>query len=129
MGKLPGFQTNIESWLQRFDIFAMSSIREGQPLVLLEAMSYRLPIVATKVGGIPETIKNGKEAILVDPGNPFILSSAIISLLKNNNLKIKIGRKAEERVKKDFSVETICRKYEQLYSSLVSLKRFGRCQS
>ena len=118
MIKMPGFQDNIDEWLSRFDLFVISSIREGQPLVLLEAMAYGLAIVATNIGGIPDTVKEGEEAILLEPGNPEILASAMRNLIDNDSLREKYGQKAKERAEKEFSISAICNQYEKLYLSI-----------
>ena len=120
--KMPGFQNDIDKWLRMFDIFVISSIREGQPLVLLEAMANGLPIVATKVGGIPDTLKNGEEGILVEPRDPEKLSSAIMKLIKYENLRIKYGKNARERVKNNFSIKEVCQQYVEFYTKILSDK-------
>lgn len=120
--KMPGFQDNIFEWLLKFDIFVISSIREGQPVVLLEAMSYGLPIVATNVGGIPDTLKNGEEGLLVEPGNPALLAAAMKKLIDDESLKESLGQKARERVERDFSIKAICKKYEKIYTDLLNSK-------
>ena len=116
--KMPGFQDNVDEWLSKFDLFVISSIREGQPLVLLEAMAYGLAIVATNIGGIPDTVKDGEEAILVEPKKPEILASAIRNFIENESLRAKYGKKAKERAKKEFSINALCKQYEELYLSL-----------
>ncbi|HUS99878.1 MAG TPA: glycosyltransferase [Candidatus Thermoplasmatota archaeon] len=121
--KMPGFQDNIDEWLPKFDLFVISSIREGQPLVLLEAMSHGLAIVATNVGGIPDTLKNGEEGLLVEPGNPNLLAAAMEKLIDDESLKGLLGRKARERVKRDFSIKAICNRYEKIYLSILGSKK------
>jgi glycosyltransferase involved in cell wall biosynthesis len=76
------------------DIFVMSSILEGQPLSLVEAMAYGCPIVATSVGGIPELIKNGVNGLLCLPKDPMCLAQKIISLIENPAMRIKLGQAA-----------------------------------
>ena len=88
---MPGFQSDITEWLSRFDIFAMSSRREGQPMALLEAMAYGLPVVSTRVGGIPETLEDGKEGILVEPENPKALADALLVLMQDPKLCGRLG--------------------------------------
>jgi glycosyltransferase involved in cell wall biosynthesis len=121
--KMPGFQDNIDEWLLKFDLFVISSVSEGQPLVLLEAMSYGLAIVATNVGGIPDTLKDGEEGLLVKPGNPDLLAAAMEKLIDNELLRKSFGRKAKERVERDFSIEAICNQYEKLYLSTWDSKK------
>jgi glycosyltransferase involved in cell wall biosynthesis len=116
--QMPGFQSDIDLWLQRFSIFVMSSIREGQPLALLEAMASGLPVVATKVGGIPETVQDGSEGIIVEPGNPKALANAIKAVAKNE-MRHQMGKKARERVRRDYSIDVVCAQYLDLYRRLM----------
>ena len=120
---LPGFQNNIKDWLQHFDIFIISSIREGQPLVLLEAMAFGLPIVATSVGGIPDTIQNNKEGILINPSSPEELSNAIMGLIIDNAKCIKLGKNSRTKVEKKFSIQHVCQKYLELYNKIQKAKK------
>ena len=63
--ELPGMTQNVSEWMRRFDIYLITSREEGQPIALLEAMSYGLPIVSTDVGAIGKTIQHGKEGLIV----------------------------------------------------------------
>jgi len=74
-------------YLKAFDIFILPSIKEGLPYTLLEAITAKLPIIATKVGGIPEIIEDQTNGLLVEPANPQKLANAIIKLLNDNSLK------------------------------------------
>ncbi len=120
--KMPGFQDNIDKWFRKFDVFVVCSIREGQPLVLLEAMAYGVAIVATSVGGIPDTLDDGVDGILVEPRNPRSLADAMETLIGNSSLRRGYGRKARERVKRDFSIKDICHRYEKTYLDLLEPK-------
>lgn len=75
LGRIP--DEEIERFFLQGRIFVLPSLSEGLPQVLLEAMSYGLPVIATKVGGVPEVIEHGKTGLLVDPGNPRALREAI----------------------------------------------------
>jgi glycosyltransferase involved in cell wall biosynthesis len=61
------------------------SLSEGTPLVVLEAMTAGVPLVATPVGGIPEQVQHGRDALLVPPADPCALADAVVDLLKNRN--------------------------------------------
>ena len=115
---LVGFQSDISRWLRRFDLFVMPSIREGQPLALLEAMAHGLPIVATRVGGIPLTVEPGVEAELVEPGNPGQLAHALRLLLEDRGRMANLGESARRRVEKEFSIQAVSARYARTYCRL-----------
>jgi len=81
------------------DIFVLPSFHEGFGIPIIEAMSFGKPIIATKVAAIPELVEHGKSGLLVNPGDPEGLSSAIVSLLSDNSLYKFMSRNAFERSK------------------------------
>jgi len=101
--------------LKLFDLFILPSLSEGLPMALLEAMAAGCPIIATNVGGIPMAIQHGENGSLIEPGNSDILSSEIIKLLKDNELRNRYVKKGREVFKKNFSVEVMMEKYQSLY--------------
>jgi phosphatidylinositol alpha-1,6-mannosyltransferase len=90
---------------------------EGFGMVLLEAGAAGKPVIATRVGGIPDAIVSGQSGILIKPGDYRELSNAIVELLGNDNRRQAIGECARRRVQRDFSWETIVPKYEKAFSS------------
>jgi len=76
------------------DIFLLSSILEGQPLVVVEAMAYGCPIVTTNVGGIPELIQDGVNGLLCPPEKPECLAEKIITLIESESLRAQLGHAA-----------------------------------
>lgn len=120
--KLTGRQSDVASWLQKLDVFVMSSVREGQPLALLEAMAYQLPVVATRVGGIPETITDGVEGLLVPPGCSESMAAALKRMIQSNALRKKMGVKSREKIEKQYSIESNCSKLMDIYQSILASK-------
>lgn len=118
-----GFQAEINSLLSEFDIFILSSIREGIPVSMLEAMAMRVPVVVTNVGGIPEVIENSVDGILVESQNPEMIANALRKLGNDSSLRRKMGEAGYKKVKSLFSREAICRQYEQLYFDLLRHSR------
>lgn len=102
-------------YLKAFDIFVLPSLKEGLPYVLLEAGMAGLPVVATRVGGIPDIIENGKSGILVDPASPDQLADAVIKLSKDKNLREQMGQELQKRIKQDFSFASMLQKTIALY--------------
>jgi len=90
-------------------------------------MSAGKPVVATKVGGIPEIVKDGECGFLVPPGEPQVLAEKINYLLKNNRLSAEMRKKGRKRVEALFSLERMITKLEHLYVGLVNPGRTWRC--
>jgi len=101
------------------DIFVLHSYYEAQGIVLLEAMASGLPIVATAVGGVPETALKDICGKLVPPGNPEKLAEAIIELIENEELRKKYGKNGFERVKKYYDWAYLAQKMESLYKEMI----------
>lgn len=91
---LAGHVTDPWPLLNAADIFVLPSRSEGSPLVIFEAMSAGLPIVATSVGGVPETLTNGEDALLVAPSQPAALASALSRLVRDELLRNQLGMAA-----------------------------------
>jgi N-acetylgalactosamine-N,N'-diacetylbacillosaminyl-diphospho-undecaprenol 4-alpha-N-acetylgalactosaminyltransferase len=122
---LLGFQKNPFKFLKNSSIFVLSSVQEGLPMVLIEAMACSLPVIATDCPGgnreildpdynlKVEKMKLGKYGILIPPKNPEEISKATSLLLKNENLRKEYAKKSLERAK-DFSVEKIVPKWLEI---------------
>jgi glycosyltransferase involved in cell wall biosynthesis len=83
--------SDIPEYLAAADVFVLSSITEGMPLALMEAMATGLPVVATRVGGIPEILVDGINGLLVNPRDANALASSIIAILSNSDLRRKLS--------------------------------------
>ncbi|MCC6055998.1 MAG: glycosyltransferase family 4 protein [Desulfurococcaceae archaeon] len=99
--------SKVPSFLSACDIAILPSYSEGNPKFLLEAMMMGKPIIATNVIGIREAVTNGKEALLIDPGNPEMLASAIITLLENQELALVLGAHAREKALRKYSKKVV----------------------
>lgn len=111
---------DVALFLQVADLLAMPSLFEGMPLVLLEAMSVGLPIVATKVGGNPELIEDSVHGRLVAPSDPVALASAIVDALANPVQSACWAAAAQQRFADQFTVEQMANKVDMLYQRLLS---------
>jgi spore coat protein SA len=107
------------------DIFvAPSQLEEGMPMVLLEASACGLPLVATRLGGIPEVVREGENGLLLDnPHDPEELAEKIITLAENPDLRRRLGRQAREDALKRFAWQHIAQKQEAVYDEVI--KRFS----
>jgi len=102
-------------YLKAFDIFVLPSIKEGFPWVILEAMAAEIPIIATKVGAIPEIIQNNENGILIEPKNPDAIIGAVKQLLSNEDLKKKIAENGRKTVEEKFNLDKMVKQYEDLF--------------
>lgn len=115
---LLGLRNDVDRLLEAADVFVQPSRSEGLPLAVLEAMAAGLPVVATRVGGMGEAIVDGETGILVGPERPGELARALRSLLEDDGLRRRMGIAARERAEAEFSVETMARRYVELFRSL-----------
>lgn len=120
---LPGARDDIPDLLSACDIFVLSSIREGLPVSLLEAMAAGCAIASTNVGGIPEAVKDGESALLVSPGEPRTLAGAIGRLLSGRELGARFGENASRIIDERYSASAITREIEDIYTRLTAAAR------
>ncbi len=114
-----GFHASTSQFVESFDIFALPSLSEGLSSAILEAMASSLPIVATRVGGIPELVQEGHNGLLVAPGNPIALAGAIQRLVENPEEARRMGELGRDRMEQQFTIERKISETEKLCSSLL----------
>ncbi|MBI4214945.1 glycosyltransferase [archaeon] len=112
---LAGFIENAASYLKAFDVFVLSSLKEGLPYVLLEAGMAQLPSIATNVGGVPDILEHEKTALLVPTGDQETLALALSSLLKDSEKASRLGKNAGETIASLFTAENMLKKTASLY--------------
>lgn len=95
-------------------VFALPTSYDSRPLVISEAMASGLPIVSTKIGGIPDMVEDGKEGFLIDPRDPIALADKIGELLRDPGLCDRLSRNARERAKNEFDWKSRMAKYESV---------------
>jgi sugar transferase (PEP-CTERM/EpsH1 system associated) len=117
-----GQRADVPELLNAVDLFALSSLWEGLPNVVLEAMAAGLPVVGTRVGGVPEVVVDGVTGILVPPRDPEALASGIAQLLSDSELSQRMGDAGRARVVEQYSVERMVRETEVLYEGLLAKK-------
>ncbi len=115
-----GVQPDARSIIWGLDVFVIASRFEGLPLALLEAMSLERPIVATRVGAIPEVLTDGHDALLVAPEDPTQLAGAIERLLTDRELAARLGAAGLETVRTRFGAARTARRYEQVYREVTT---------
>ncbi len=114
---LPG-TADVRPHLAEARIFALSSIREGQPNVLLEAMASGLPVCATTVGGIPRMVREGVNGLLSPAGNPGAMAENLVRLLRDDALCDVMGPANRRTCLEHFSFDTMVQAHERLFDAL-----------
>jgi glycosyltransferase involved in cell wall biosynthesis len=115
-----GSRDDVFALLPALDVFALSSRFEGLPIALLEAMASGVAPVATRVGGIPEVITDGRDGVLVDPGDPTGLAAALTRVLGDDDERARIAACARARAG-DFDLVHAVRRAEEIYRAALGL--------
>jgi sugar transferase (PEP-CTERM/EpsH1 system associated) len=115
-----GIRREVPEILALLDLFVLPSLWEGLPIALLEAMAAGRPVVATRVGGVPEVVVDGTTGRLVATSDPDALANAILTLLQDPDLRRRMGAAGQARVRKHFSVERMVKDMDQLYCRLLA---------
>jgi len=117
-----GFRDDIPQILASLDLFVLSSTQEGMGSSILEAMASRLPVVASKAGGIPELVGHEETGLLVPPRDPKALAEAIIRIYSDKELGRRLGQKGYELVHRKFSARAMASKVIDAYEQIAQKK-------
>jgi glycosyltransferase involved in cell wall biosynthesis len=121
----PGVRRDVPEVMRAFDLLVQPSLWEGFGLTLVEAMAVGTPVVASRVGGIPEVVADGVTGLLVPPGNPHALATACASILGDGVRASQMGRAGIDRARVEFGIERLVREIEDLYRELLMRGRAG----
>ena len=116
---LAGFRSNIEDFLPHANVVALPSYTEGLPVIALEALAARVPVVATAVGGVPEVVEDGLSGFLVPPGDAAALALRIAEVLSDESRRVAMGRRGRQRVEEQFTFAAQSLQYQRLFEELV----------
>ena len=116
---LTGQRKDIPRLLKAFDIFVLTSLWEGLPNVIMEAMCARLPVVATDVGGVPELINHGENGFLVPPNDTSSMVRAIKRLIDDQELRSRFGLAGRKTIEERFSLDQMCKATSRVYDELL----------
>lgn len=111
---------SVEDILAKTDIFLLPSELESFGLAALEAMASSVPVITTKVGGLPEVIDHGENGFLCELGDTDHMAEYAVDLLRDESYRRKIGKKAREKVEKQFTSEIIVPQYETYYKKVLA---------
>ncbi len=114
-----GLRHDVPRLLKTMNVFALSSLSEGMPITVLEAMAAGSPVVATKVGALPELVEEGKTGFLVESKQPEAMAERLASFLANRELAKSFGLEARRKVEREFSLDSMLRRYADLYISVL----------
>jgi glycosyltransferase involved in cell wall biosynthesis len=117
---LAGPRHDVPAVLSAFDVSVLCSTDvETFPLAFLESMATGLPLIGTRVGGLPEMIAEGRNGMLVRPRDPRGLADAMLALLRDPDLARRYGEESRRRVEEEFSLERMVRAWEDLFTDLL----------
>ena len=116
-----GIRNDTPQIYSAMDIFVLPSLTEGLPMVLLEAMASKKPVVATKVGDVPRVLKDGETGLLIEPGSTGELADAILYLIQNEQKGKEIAERGYERVKAEFSSKIMAQRYVEVYNEVLGV--------
>jgi N-acetyl-alpha-D-glucosaminyl L-malate synthase BshA len=117
---LLGIKSNMKEIMCSADVFVLNSTLEGMPLVLLEAMSCGLPVVTTPAGGIPELVRPRVDGIVTKGFEQEEYAKAILEILNDDDLRLKLANAGRKRVEDQFSADKIVPKYEKLFENILA---------
>ena len=117
--RLIGFCRDPADLYQAIDVFALSSLREGLPNVLLEAMAMGVPVVATRIAGIPRLVVDGQNGLLVEPGSAEAIAGAIATLLNDPEMMARLGLRGRRDVEAGYSFRARIGKIRELYDQIL----------
>ncbi|MHA1833653.1 MAG: glycosyltransferase family 4 protein [Candidatus Baldrarchaeia archaeon] len=118
---ITGFVNNVEDYLREMSVLVLTSIHEGFPVSVLEAMSMGVPVVASRVGALHELIKNGKNGFLACSGCCKTMSDYVVKLLTNENIRKKIGINARITAQR-YDIHKVAKRHVKLYESILRKK-------
>ena len=116
-----GFQTDVSHYFENARVCVLPSLGEGCPTFLLESMAWGVPVIAYKVDGVPELVKDGVDGFLVDPQDTEKMTARIIELLTNCQVAASFGNAGRKKVARDFTMKTCSRLHEQAFEKLMGI--------
>lgn len=120
---MKGHQDDMDTFYKGIDLYLNTSVHEGIPMSILEALARGIPVIAPAVGGIGEIITNGVEGFLVEGRNPDAFAEKCLLLRENKELREKMSKAARDKAERAFSAESMAEKYYRLYRRTVPVIR------
>jgi glycosyltransferase involved in cell wall biosynthesis len=117
-----GYQEEVAPYFAAFDAMVLPSANEGTPVTAIEALAAGRPVVATRVGGVPDVIREGVHGFLVEPGDVDALADRLATLARDPELRARMGAAGRERVVPRYAVQRLIDDMDRLYRSLLDAK-------
>jgi len=118
--RMLGFRSDVRDLMEAFDIFALSSLREGLPNVVLEAMACEVPLLATRCGGVEAVVRDDEEALLVPISSSKALEDGLVRLASDPGLRARLASESRKRVERDFSFARRMERFAEFYEDLLA---------
>jgi glycosyltransferase involved in cell wall biosynthesis len=117
-----GYQEDVAPFYAAFDALVLPSSNEGTPVSVIEALGAGRPVVATRVGGVPDVVRDGEDGFLVEPGATDELAERLAQLARDPALRERMGKQGRERVLPRYAVERLVADVDRLYRSLLNVE-------
>ncbi len=114
-----GARDDLPQLMRKADIIVLPSVQDALPFSVMEAQILGKPIVASRVGGIPEMIESGKTGILVEPANAQALARALVQLIESPNLRLRIGQEAQAWAQKSWALDAMLKRTTRVYHEVL----------
>ncbi len=118
--RLLGYRSDTKDLYEAMDLFVLSSYREGLPNVVLEAMAMEVPVVATRIAGVPKLVRNRENGLLVEAGDDSQLEASIREMFLDHQLREKLTQNARKTIEEEFSFSVRMEKVRAIYDYLLS---------
>jgi glycosyltransferase involved in cell wall biosynthesis len=118
----PGYQENVGPFFAAFDVFVLPSGNEGTPVTAIEALASGCPVVATRVGGVPDVVDDGTDGFLVPPGAVDELATRLAELATDPGLRARMGDAGQARMRTRYAVDRLIDDIDRLYRDLLAQK-------
>jgi glycosyltransferase involved in cell wall biosynthesis len=118
-----GWRNDAIDVMQLLDCFVSTSNFEGLPMVMLEAMAFAKPLVATGVGGVPEIVETGFNGVTIDGRDPAVLASALTRVIRDDVFRKRLGQNSRARYEERFTAQVMAASYQQIYEQYLQLKK------
>jgi glycosyltransferase involved in cell wall biosynthesis len=120
-----GYQPDVAGFYRLFDAFLLPSVNEGTPVSAIEALASGTPVVATRVGGVPDVVRDGVDGFLVGPGDTEAAAERLAALALDPELRARLGEEGRAHARARYSVDRLVDDVDRLYRSLLAAKGLG----